>query len=133
MSWKASDGRAFPTFIQRNKYEQWLHDKGAAPGGPSHEEAYRLHGVAKHIEVDIEDGGRYVVRTKHADGYQYQGVHPQAHVANDVVGHLIGVNPPIAIETHGRARAHPTGPKEEERIAREDSRVVDFPGTDTAI
>ena len=125
MSWQASDGRSFPTFIQRNKYEQWLEEKSKAPGGHPEEEAFRLHGTPKHIEVIVEGNGRYRVRSEHPDGFKYEGVHPQAHVVQHVVGDLVGVNPPMAIETHSKSRAHPTGPKEQERIAKEDHRLPD--------
>jgi hypothetical protein len=127
MIYKAKDGKLFGNSIQGRKYDSSLAEKSeralaGAPGGPSHEEAFRLHGAARHIELDIEDGGRFHVTTKHADGFTYEGVHPQAHVAHDVVGHLIGVNPPMAIETHARARSQPVGEKEKQRLDREDSR-----------
>ena len=115
MSWTARDGRTFATAIQRQKYEQWKDTEARAPGGLAHEEAVRLHGPARSISMTVSGNGRFEVTSKHADGFTYKGVHPQAYVAHDVIGHLSGVNAPIAVETHNKARQYPTGPKEYER------------------
>ena len=135
MGYRAKDGKVLPSVAQGRMYDRFLDeqrtktnvDRGRemaenAPGGASHEEAFRLHGAAIHTEVDYVGPGRIQVKSRHQDGFEYQGTHPQVHVANDVVGHLLGVNPPNAIETHTRARAHPVGEKEKERMDREDGR-----------
>ena len=135
MGYRAKDGKVLPSVVQGRKYDRYLDeqrsqthvDRGKqmvddAPGGASHEEAFRMHGAAIHTETNRVGPGRIQVKSRHQDGYEYEAVHPQVHVANDVVGHLLGVNPPNAIETHSRARAHPVGEKESERLAREDGR-----------
>ena len=75
----------------------------------------------------VSDGpGRWRLTTKHADGQESTSVHPQVWRAHEVAGKYLNPDgPPGALETHQRARSHPTGPKEDERIAKEDGRSTE--------
>lgn len=122
MSFAASDGKEFSHPMQREKYEKWLGEKAKAPGGLQHEQDSRLHGPATEVTIRREGLGRHVVTAKHVDGYTHQSVHPEAYRAHEVASSLLGIEPPPAVGTLGRSRAHPTGPKEKERVDREDNR-----------
>lgn len=125
MAYTARDGHKFPTAIQHAKYERWLDEQDKAPGGPAHEEAFNKHGMARKVVIEREGNGRTRITSFHNDGHRFTQVHPETYRAHDMARELLGIEPPPAVQTHGRARAHPTGPKEEERIRREDHRDSD--------
>ncbi len=118
----ARDGKTFSHPMQAAKYERWLDEKDRAPGGTAHDEAARLHGPAKRVTIEREGLGRHVVTSEHVDGFKHQSVHPEAFRAHQVGAALLGIEAPAAVQTHSRARAHPTGPKESDRLASEDGR-----------
>jgi hypothetical protein len=136
MSWKAKDGKSFPSSIQQRKYDRYLDeqrvqtqvDRGKqdienAPGGERHEADLREHGVTSEAHIVSEGNGRWRLTTKHADGYESTSVHPQWFRAHELAGKYFDPDgKPGALETHQRARSHPVGKKEDERLASEDGR-----------
>ena len=134
MSYKASDGREFGNPAQARLYEKSLADRGAddvanAPGGEQYEADVKAHGTVHEAHIKAEGNGRWRLTTTHADGAKSTSVHPQWFRAHELAGKYFDPDgKPAALETHQRARAHPAGPKEEERIAREDGREVDDEG-----
>lgn len=129
MSYKARDGRIFPSVVQGRAYDRSLAERGgddveAAPGGPQHEHDLKTHGIAKSIKIEYDGPGRWRHTSEHADGYKSTSVHPEAYRAHEVAKNYLGIEPPPAVQTHARSRAHPVGPKESERLDAEDGRVV---------
>lgn len=121
MSYVARDGKEFGHPMQGRKYDQWLQQKEKAPGGPQHEHDIRAHGPVREVTIKREGLGRHVLTAKHADGYVHQSVHPEAFRAHQIQAQMLGIDePPPAVQTHARSRAHPIGPKEEDRIRHED-------------
>ena len=116
--------------MQRNKYESSLADKGKtdvnkAPGGMQHQDALRHHGLAMEVTIKREGNGRTRITAKHQDGFKHEQVHPETYRAHDMARELLGIEPPPAVQTLGRSRAQPTGPKEDERVRKEDNREDD--------
>lgn len=122
-TYTASDGKEFHHAQQHQKYQNWLDQEAQAPSGAQHAQGVKEHGNVRHISIDVEGSGRHRVTMKHADGTETTSVHPQAYRALEVAKEHYVPPAPAAIETHSRARAHPTGPKEQERIKREDGQV----------
>lgn len=127
MAHKASDGKMFPSLTQVSKYEASLSDKGKeettdAPSDSMHQ-MVRQHGLAMDVHVVREGNGRTRVTAKHQDGFVHKSVHPETYRALDVGKELMGIEPPPAVQTLGKSRSHPTGPKEEDRVKREDNRA----------
>lgn len=116
------DGRRFAHPMQARARDRWLEQEDKAPGGPAHEEAARLHGPASRVVIETEGAGRHRVTSTHPDGFTHTSVHPERFRAFETGSSLAGVEAPPAVATHGRARAHPTGPKEDERQRHEDGR-----------
>lgn len=135
MAYKAKDGRTFTHPMQGQAYDRGLAEEGhdltkEAPGGPQHEDAIRHHGLANKIIIERgpEVGnGRTRLTAIHADGHKHTSVHPEAYRAHDLGRELLGIEAPPALQTHSRARSQPRGPKEDERVAKEDSREVEEP------
>lgn len=138
MLYKARDGRKFGNVIQGRKYDRSLDeqrvqtqvDRGRedienAPGGPQHEHDLREHGIALESTVKYDGPGRWKHVAVHSDGYKAESVHPEAYRAHEVQAKYLAIEPPPAIQTHSKARSYPTGPKEAERIAKEDGRDDD--------
>lgn len=129
MSYKAKDGKRFPTVTQGLKWDRSLAERGSddvanAPGGTSWEHDLKTHGIARETRIIREGNGRHVLVAIHADGYRHQSVHPEAYRAHEIESRMLGIEAPPAIQTHARARSQPVGPKEEERIAKEDGRLT---------
>ncbi len=128
MSFKASDGREFGNPAQARLYEKSLAERGMddvknAPGGEEHEHNVKMHGIVKETTIKFDGPGRWRHTATHADGTKTTSVHPEAYRAHQVQAKYLGVDQaPPAIETHNRSRSHPVGPKEIERIDREDGR-----------
>lgn len=133
MSVKASDGKRFATVSQARRYEESignlqrtsLSDLAKARGGPSHQDDLNQHGFVKKLSIERDGNGRHKVTAVHNDGFKHQSVHPEAYRAHDIARELLGIEPPPALATHSRSRAQPRGPKEDERVAKEDSREID--------
>lgn len=130
MAYKAKDGRHFTHPMQGQAYDRGLADEGQeqtkeAPGGPQHEDAIRQHGLANKVVIERDGNGRTRLTATHADGFKHTSVHPEAYRAHDLGRELLGIEAPPALQTHSRARSQPRGPKEDERIAQEDSREID--------
>ncbi len=119
----ASDGKTFHHAQQHQKYQNWLDEKEKAPSGNVHKQAILDHGNVRGINISVEGAGRHRVTLKHADGATSTSVHPQSYRALEVAKEFYVPPPPDAIETHARSRVHPTGPKEADRVRREDGRV----------
>lgn len=129
MIYKARDGKEFHDTIRGRKYDAWLAkeselDTKEAPGGPTHKADLEEHGFVKKITISREGNGRHRVEAVHQDGFHHNSVHPEAYRAHDIARDLLGIEPPPALGTHSRSRTQPRGPKEDERIAREDGREV---------
>jgi hypothetical protein len=136
MGYRAKDGKLLPSVMQGRKYDRSLDeqrvqsqaDRGKkevedAPGGERHEADIKAHGIVTEAHIVNDGAGRWRVTTKHADGEESTSVHPQVWSAHEVVGKYL--NPdgkPASLETHQRARSHPVGSKETERIDKEDGR-----------
>lgn len=130
----AKDGRKFGSTLQGRKHDRFLlenpthvpttmksqQDLKEAPGGTSWENDLKMHGPVKKIVLERTQLGRQELKATHADGYEHQSVHPEAFRAHQIMGQLLGIEAPPAIQTHQRAKAHPIGPKETGRIARDD-------------
>jgi hypothetical protein len=135
MAYIAKDGRHFTHPLQGRTYDKSLAEEGHdqtkdAPGGPQHEEAVRAHGLASKIIIERGESvgnGRTRLTAIHADGFKHTSVHPEAYRAHDLGRELLGIEAPPALQTHSRARSQPRGPKEDERVAQEDSREVEEP------
>ncbi len=133
MKYTAKDGKTFPNAIQGRKYDESigglkrdsLSDLAKARGGPSHSDDLAQHGFVKKVSIIREGNGRHKVEAVHQDGFKHQSVHPEAYRAHDIARELLGIEPPPALGTHSKARTQPRGPKEDERVAKEDSRTVD--------
>jgi hypothetical protein len=130
MGYIATDGRHFTHPLQGRNYDRSLAEESEkqtkdAPGGPQHEEAVRQHGLAKKVVIERDGNGRTRLTATHADGFKHTSVHPEAYRAHDLGRELLGIEAPPALQTHSRARSQPRGPKEDERVAQEDSRVID--------
>lgn len=129
MAFKASDGHQFPSRQRAEKYQSSLGQKGKedfenAPGGTSWEHDRRMHGPVTEIHQTYDGPGRWKVVAKHGDGYTHESVHPEAFRAHQIQATLLGIDvPPPGIQTQMRAKAHPVGPKENERFRVEDKRV----------
>lgn len=123
MSFRASDGRWFPSNIQRVKYENWLKEEGKAPGGPTHIHDLTEHGPVKKITITREGMGRHHVEAEHQDGYKHSSVHPDAQRAHGIMGEMLQIEPPPSQKVHQRSRAHPVGDAEKKRVDQEDSQV----------
>lgn|SRR5487761_2481048 len=133
MNYIAKDGKRFPDSIRGRRYDNWLAEKDStpqksqedvknAPGGPGHLQALKEHGLPREVRIINEGGGRHRVISIHQDGYRYESVHPEAFRAFQVAKELKGIEEPPALQTHARSRSQPTGPKEKERIDKEDQR-----------
>lgn len=130
MSATASDGKMFPSVSQARLYDEAnghltrksLADIEDAPGGPAHQDAIKHHGIAQKITIERVGNGRTRVESTHQDGFKHTSVHPETFRAHDIARELLGIEPPPALQTHSRARSQPTGPKEEERVRKEDNR-----------
>lgn len=128
MSYRASDGKVFPSRMRAEKYQASIAQKGKddfdnAPGGASWEHDRKQHGPVTESTIKMDGTGRWLVKAKHGDGHVHQSVHPQRARANEVQEHLLDLdNPPAALQTHQRSKAHPQGPKESDRIREEDHR-----------
>lgn len=131
MAYKAKDGKILPTVMQGRKYDESLAEKSKsetenAPGGPEHIENVRAHGVVHKSVIEFEGNGRWRHTATHADGVESTSVHPQWHRAHDVQAMYFDPDgKPGALETHQKSRSHPVGPKESERLDKEDGRVQD--------
>ena len=130
MAYKAKDGREFTHPMQGQAYDRGLAEEGQeqtkeAPGGPQHEDAIRQHGLASKVVIERDGNGRTRLTATHADGFKHTSVHPEAYRAHDLGRELLGIEAPPALQTHSRARSQPRGPKEDERIAQEDSREIE--------
>lgn len=139
MAWTSKDGHRFPSRSQQRLYEEsegnlWrpslrdtataqksADDVANAPRG-GHQGVTRAHGLAHKTTVEQDGNGRWRVTSWHRDGFSHTSVHPEYYRAKDVANELHGSEPPPGLATMGRARSQPTGPKEDERIRREDSR-----------
>jgi len=95
-------------------------DGESIPGGPTHESDYRVHGQAHKVTITHDSTG-HRVEAEHRDGYTHKSTHLNAWQAWDAGKHLAGVTDDLAPQEtpEARARAHPIGPKEDERIKRE--------------
>ncbi len=132
---KYEPDRHFPSQLQADKFDRaYQEDQGLADSGKSDfdnaptadpiKEGAK-HGIVVEHSYKIAGNGRHEISVKHADGYTWKSVHPEAYRAFDTLKHAHGFEPePPAIKTHMRARSHPVGPKEDERLAREDHREV---------
>lgn len=136
MSYVAKDGRRFGHPVQGRKYDESLErdksetergkqDVESAPGGEMWEADLNAHGMVTKITIENEGPGRWRHTALHADGIESTSVHPEAYRAHQVAGHYMALEPPPAIATHSRARSFPVGPKEKERLDREDNREVE--------
>lgn len=125
MAYTAKDGKQFTHPMQGQVHDRWLRDSEKAPGGPTHKDALLQHGPVKKIVIEREGMGRHRVTATHQDGETHTSVHPEAYRAHEITRELLGIEPPPAIQTHSRARAQPQGPKEEDRIRKEDHREED--------
>lgn len=131
MSYVAKDGRHFTHGQQGRKYDNYLAEQGRdaaenAPGGDFADAAMKEHGNVRRVVIEREGNGRHRVTVEHFDGHESTQVHPEAHLAHQVAAHFLGVdNPPPAVQTHSRSRAYPIGPKEHERLKREDNQEVE--------
>lgn len=134
----ASDGKVFGNPFQLRKYEMSLQDgsndtakRGKsdvdnAPGGDEHVSAIRDHGVIVSSTIKQDGNGRWRHTATHADGFESTSVHPQWFRAQEVQSHFFDPDgEPRALKTHQRGRSHPSGPKEQERLDKEDGRVTD--------
>lgn len=108
--------------MQGQVHDRWLRESQKAPGGPSHKDSLDQHGFVKDVRIVREGNGRHRVTAIHQDGTKYTSVQPEAYRAHEIARELLGIEPPPAVATHSRARSHPQGPKEDERIRKEDSR-----------
>jgi hypothetical protein len=127
MRYRTKDGKVLPTVQQGRKYDRSLTDKAKerlqnAPTGDPHAQALFDHGPPTKVTVFREGPGRHRVIAIHPDGHKEESVHPEAYRAFQMAQAAAGVEAPPAIQTHARARSHPIGEKESDRIAREDSR-----------
>lgn len=125
----ASDGHLFATMGQMRRYEESLgklHRNSLADLARAKEDSHKghvnEHGIATEVTIKREGNGRTRITSKHEDGFKHNSVHPETYRAHDVARDLLGIEPPPAVQTLGRSRAHPTGPKEDERVRREDGR-----------
>lgn len=132
MSYKAKDGRDFGNPMQGRKYDESLTaerskgDIAGAPGGEEHEANLKAHGMVLESNIKIEGPGRFRLSVKHQDGSTSTSVHPQWYTAHDTQAKYFSPDgKPEALETHQRARSHPGGEKEKERIDIEDGREVE--------
>lgn len=133
MIYTAKDGKRFNNNIQGRKYDESLGalhrnslaDLAGARGGLAHQDAVTQHGLARKVTIEREGNGRHRVTAVMADGHKHTDVHPEAFRAHDIARELLGIEAPPAIQTHGRARSQPTGPKEDERVRKEDNREED--------
>lgn len=126
MAHKASDGKMFPSLTQVSKYEASLSDKGKeettdAPSDSMHQ-MVRQHGLAMKTTTTREGNGRTRLTVVHQDGFKHDSVHPETYRAVNLASEMLGVEAPPAVQTLGKSRSHPTGPKEEDRVKREDNR-----------
>ena len=103
-----------------------LADKGKIDAGNAPADSVvghvKQHGLAMDVRIVREGNGRTRVTAKHQDGYVHNSVHPETYRALDIGKELLGIEPPPAVQTLGKSRAQPTGPKEDERVKREDNR-----------
>lgn len=126
----AKDGRSFSNDQRGRLYDRSLADKGAddaadAPGGYEWDHNIKQHGPVLETRIKFDGPGRWRHIAIHADGARSESVHPERHRAHQVSGNYLEIEPPPAISTHQRARSQPTGPKEEQRVAREDHRETE--------
>ncbi len=129
MSYKAKDGRVFGHPQQGMKYDESLTaerskgDLAEAPGGEEYEHNLKSHGMILESHIKIEGPGRFRLSVTHKDGHVSESVHPQWYTAQERQGQYFNPDgPPKALDTVKRSRSHPTGQKEDERIAQEDGR-----------
>ena len=132
---KYEPDRHFPSVMQRDKFdraheedhgltEQGKSDFDRAPTDDPIEEGAK-HGIVVEHSYKIEGNGRHAISIKYADGYEHHSVHPEQFRAHQMITRAMGLDEaPPAIKTHMRARAHPGGEKEAERLAREDHREI---------
>ena len=131
MLYRAHNGKTFHHAMQGRRYDRSLaersqEDVAHAPGGPNHEHNIKLHGPVKQFSYSMEGMGRHRVVLRHADGFKSTSVHPEAFRAYQVAGQALGLDqPPPAVHAHQRAHSQPIGPKEDERLRREDHREVE--------
>ena len=131
MSYTAADGKRFASSIAGRRYDESngvlvrksLADIEDAPGGASHQDSMAHHGLARKVVIEREGNGRTRIEWEHADGTKGQMVHPETFRAHEMGRELLGIEAPPAVQTHGRSRSQPQGPKENERIKKEDGRV----------
>jgi hypothetical protein len=82
------------------------------------------HGIVMESHYSVEGNGRHAVRIRYADGYEHNSVHPEQFRAHQLITKAMGLDEaPPAIKTHMRARSHPSGESEKQRLDREDGRV----------
>lgn len=133
MAYIAKDGKRFPNSQSGRKYDAHLaeaQDNATvagervrnAPGGPRHLDAVHSHGRVISAKYEEDGPGRFRVTTRHADGHSFSQVSPDRERAVQMIGDMTGAEHPPSGLVHARAKAHPTGPKEHERIADEDQR-----------
>jgi hypothetical protein len=124
----ARDGKHFPSELQARKYDQSLAERGEsefdnAPSGDPVKEGAK-HGAVRDAEYHFLGNGQHQVRVTHIDGHKWEQVHPEAFRAHDMITKAHGFDEqPPAIKTHMRSRSQPVGPKENERLAKEDKRA----------
>jgi len=134
MRYRAGDGRVFPNVQQGRQYDYYLQSlpgrgremTNQAPGGPAHEMAVRNHGTAKELHIVYQGPSRWRATSVHADGHRHTEVRPEAYLAHQIGGTLLGSdNPPLGIATHRNSRNQPIGPKENDEIRKADRRERD--------
>jgi len=132
---KVDPTRHFNSQLRADKFdraareERGLQDQGRSDvdNAPNEDIAFAgaRHGIVVEHHYKVVGNGQHEVYLKFADGFEHTSRHPEQFRAHQIATRAMGLDdPPPAIRTHNRARAHPVGPKEDERLAREDHREV---------
>jgi hypothetical protein len=83
------------------------------------------HGIIMEHSYKILGNGRHQITVRHVDGHTWTSVQPEAFRAHELLTRAHGFDEqPPAIKTFARARAHPVGEREADRLAREDKREI---------
>lgn len=127
MSFQTKDGKVFHSRGAAERYVSSLRDDDGkpAPGGRSWEHDTNQHGPAVSSRIEPAGPGRWRLTAKHADGYVHTSVHPETLAAHHAQAVVLGIQGPIPGEqTQDKAKAHPVGPHEANRLAVEDRRYA---------
>lgn len=138
----ARDGRKFMHGQQGRKYDASLEglpkvqtndpkpandndemeDAMGAPGGDAWDSDYRQHGQAHRVTITHDSTGHHV-EAHHKDGHVHHSTHLDAFKAHQAAQSLAGVSDDMAPQDtpQSRARNFEVGPKEDERMKRENT------------